>query len=397
MPGTITHNWILYRALRTFETAWGPTGRVKASHDAARSYGRTPKKDKPSKTNDLVFAGCAYLGCCGPDLFYLDLGSTGTFIADLLHYNRSGLYMTWWLSELKKDVETLESSTLGNDMLREYAYILGHISHIAADITIHPYVNSIVQAYPTLAKDFENSRGWNPMNLWRFHNILEHHQDSYILHEKFFGQEGFDSEDWENANVARHASDWFVHHSNPKTYFIVNRSRAFYRYGKNYKADLETDKHKFFLSENRLLNLSTYYDATIPDRATMHAHASLVQKDLFESYLDAAVAMTCALYAEVERYLQDESASANDPELKAAKSLMPTLRRHWNLDCGLAPAGAGDSPSWKIARPDTQMCVAGSLVFNAANGSSARDDVRLPLAWEASTDARPREAAGGSR
>src|SRR5436853_181095 len=134
MLGTITHNWILYQALKTFNATWRPTQIIQNSNAAAHVYGQKRKKDRSGNT-----------------------------------------------------------------------------------------------------KDFENSRGWNAMNLWRFHNILEHHQDSYILNEKFFGEkEGFDSEDWESVNIGRYASDWFVNKADPTTYFIVDNSRRFYRYKKEY-------------------------------------------------------------------------------------------------------------------------------------------------------------------
>lgn len=400
MPGTATHNWILYRTLREFGAASALTKEVQKSHDAVRDWAQKAAAERGDGADELDrfhLAGCAYVGACGPDLFYLDLGSTGTVIADLLHYNRSGPYMIWCLRRVKQQLEAVEAG-LNTNLLRQYAYCLGHISHIAADIVIHPYVNSIVGAYPDQSKDFRNARGKLLKNLWKFHNILEHHQDSYVLHRLFFGQEKFSRESWENANVARWASRFFLQDGNSSQYFFVQNSRGYYRYAKAYGANLETDKYKFFASNNWFLNLDTYYDATIPDEATMNSRPGLVQggtfaqdgtrqtSGLFDSYLDDAVAMAKRLWDEVEVYLASTAKGEDladpkpddledlDKKMSQAKKHFPMLRRHWNLDCGLAPVGDDYPKSWALPNlPDHSLGIAGGISFVSSHARAKPD------------------------
>jgi len=379
MPGITTHHYILFKALCDFGDDGSPAMKaIQASNLAAWENA----KHSEERTIDVVplrTAGCAYLGSCGPDLFYLDLGKTGTFIADLLHYNRSGLYMIWWLEKLKRQKSALMDNEIGRKARMEYAFCLGHIAHIAADIIIHPYVNSIVQAYPLNKKQFENSRGWNAMNLWKFHNILEQHQDAYILYHKFFSELRFADGSWENINIAKHAADYFLYKNKSAIPFVTN-PRLFYRYKKRYSLDLAKDKFKFFKSDNFFLNLSTYYDVTIPDKATLEEHLDLLQPRVFEEYLQRAIAQTIVFFKEAEMYLLDATEKKDDPRLEHAKTFFPELRRHWNLDCGLAPGGGNENPSWAIpTRADTRMCIAGELAFGPPLEAAESDDVEFPL------------------
>jgi len=401
MPGTITHNYILFKALSTYPASDDSLiGQIKISHRALYAEAQTRKMNKSDfessikeatealvtnkmgpkaqKIQQHALAGCAYLGCCGPDLFYLDLGSTGTFIADLMHYNRSGLYMVWWLNKLKVNLkQSLELNIPDDKSLREFSFCLGHISHIAADITLHPFVNSIVSAYPDNEKVFLNSRGKDRLLVkWKFHNILEHHQDAYVLYNLFFGGAGLfgDAEkNWENANMGR----WAAHYLKVnKEYFFVNRSKSFYRYGKTYGAQLELDKLNFFNSDNYFLNLDAYYNITIPNIETMKERTALVQATLLEQYIDKAVAKTHQMWNEAERYLSAQSVKGEytDSELKVAKSYFPILRKHWNLDTGLAPGGDNSTESWDVKEKEhTKFVAAGSLKFESSNTGSMND------------------------
>jgi hypothetical protein len=401
MPGTITHNYILFKALSTYPADDNSLiGKIKQSQRAlyADAQSRVMNKSdfeftieegvqasvtnqrgpKALKIQQHALTGCAYLGCCGPDLFYLETGSKGVFIADLMHYNRSGLYMIWWLNQLKDTLrQFLELDTPDDKSLREFAFCLGHISHIAADITIHPYVNSIVSAYPDNEQVFLNSRGYNRVKpKWKFHNILEHHQDAYVLYNLFFGGGGLfgDAEkNWENANMGRWAAHYLKVNSE---YFFVKRSSDFYSYAKTYDSTLENDKLKFFLSDNIVMNLDYYYDTTIPNIEKMKERTALVQATLLEKYIDKAVAKTHQMWGEAERYLSAKSVKGeySDPELKTAKSYFPILRKHWNLDTGLAPGGDNSGESWDVKEKEhTKFIAAGSLKFESSNTGSMTD------------------------
>lgn len=84
----------------------------------------------------------AYLGAHGPDIPYyagLPFRTTGRHWADLMHYERTG----------DLPMRLLESAArLADDAARDVllAYTLGYVTHVAADIAVHPYVNRVVAA-----------------------------------------------------------------------------------------------------------------------------------------------------------------------------------------------------------------------------------------------------------
>jgi hypothetical protein len=79
--------------------------------------------------------GYAYGGCLIQDMGYYPFGNRG--FSDLVHYVRSGDFVVALLDEAQD--------------VNEYAFALGALSHYAADITGHPFVNSAVaQEFPKL-------------------------------------------------------------------------------------------------------------------------------------------------------------------------------------------------------------------------------------------------------
>ncbi|MGC2325009.1 MAG: zinc dependent phospholipase C family protein, partial [Terriglobales bacterium] len=89
-----------------------------------------------TSAEDLRVAhGYAYGGCLVQDMGYYPFGNR--FFSDLAHYVRSGDFVAALLSEAAD--------------VNEYAFALGALSHYAADITGHPFVNAAVaQEFPKL-------------------------------------------------------------------------------------------------------------------------------------------------------------------------------------------------------------------------------------------------------
>jgi hypothetical protein len=394
MAGTTAHNYILYQALSTYAAATPALHAVQQSHAKAYAYAKKNEHLKYRTDTECYPAGAAYIGACGPDLFYLEFGATGKFIADLLHYNKTGLFMIWCLRELKKlgiaDYDP-EDEFRKEGLLMQFAYCLGHISHIAADIVIHPYVNSIVRAYPVPDNQevFKNARGMLPKAIWKFHNILEHYQDAYVLHKRFQGMHKFGAH-WQNANLAQAGSSYYLKKENKSDWFLLKNVKAFYRFLKVYDDTLEQDKYNFFLGKNYFINLDAYYDTTIPSQQMMESMNVLVQGGtydqsgalqtygLFDHYLDWAVARTQAFWAEAEAYLAAPQNDFSDPELKEDKAYFPSLRRHWNLDCGLYPAISDTAFSMQIQgkeAEETLLHIPGALEFRSSHGAERADVV----------------------
>lgn len=382
MPGLITHHYILKRALGGFPSTVPAMHKVHTSHNAVLDHATKSKDGYKQYVADAAClpASCAYMGSCGPDMFYLEFGQKGAFIADLMHYNRTGLYTIHLLRQVKQHINKVNAG-LRNDLLHLLAYAMGHVSHIAADITIHPYVNSIVAAYADNPPDtFQDNNRLYFKNLWKFHNILEHYQDAYVLHRLFYGLSGF-QRDWEYVNIATGAAEHFKKDANKGYWFLTRNAKQFYGFTIALDADdgFERDKYNFFTSTNWIIDVNSYYQSTIPTFDTMNRCPRLVQggtfnssgsyltRGLFDQYLEHAAAQTRTFWSEIEAYLLADQTDFQDPDYSVEKQYCKTLRRHWNLDCGLAPGAVRSPTSWPIPNvPDTRMYLSGRLRFQSA-------------------------------
>lgn len=417
MPGSTTHSYILYSALRALEAqADSLFAPIVKSHVAAISRAMDGDSSALAEKEDGVLQGCAYMGSCGPDLFYLEMGSTGSFLADLLHYNRSGYFPVRWLVDLRSRASQLEKNI--DEPMQQLAYVLGHISHIAADIVLHPYVNSIVGAYPDNGKIFFEARATVGPR-WKFHNKLEHYQDAYILHQHFIDEAKFCKGDHfgdincvnlalpaalrmykapgiafiqQGAQAAGSAWRQWRTGSDPLQKIpvlgLMPQTRAFYGYASDL-GSIENEKYGFFadtnFSGNFVLNVSHYYKKTIPDEATMRDNLHLVQPELLDAYVAKAVAVTLKMWAEAEAFLtkpgKDVKADydAGGPGQLgrvSARELepFPTLGRHWNLDTGLAPTLSRLGQTGPVPGvADTQLHVPGGLKFESIHTAAMPD------------------------
>lgn len=351
MPGYITHQYICHRVLENFrpDDTFEPLGTLVKNHQDSLPHSRAGNVDELTTSGHFVPVGCAHIGACGPDMFYPEMPyEHAAFYSDLMHYNRSGQFLARWLVDLRDQCELLRSG-LSNALLWKFCYVVGHATHIAADITIHPYVNSIVTAYPLLEKRYEDFRGWNPKNIWKFHNILEAIQDSYVWHEKYQRDAHFASPA-EAVNLAFGAG-WFLNRQKRERWLnFVDRAKTFYRVGID--VDVEADKYAFFSDDNFLLDCSAYFNGSIPDRQQMREWPEFVQGNLsgtqpglFDDYIERAVVLATQVVGEIRQFmLAGERAPRFDQPgqrhrvARAEMEELPVLGRAWNLDCGLAPA-----------------------------------------------------------
>jgi len=346
MAGIISHNYIIYKALKTYNTDLSEIKKVKDSHDKVTKLAQTEAGvEKYGSSNKHYSSSFAYIGAFGPDFFYMKMESEpGGFIANLMHYNKTGPYILYLLSYLKKN--KLLIGELKSKMLYYFAYLLGHASHIAADITIHPFVNSIVGAYHDNLKLFEHARGWVRKNEWRFHNILEQYQDTYVLYEKFFKEENFYHKQAGNClwspNIAYIASDYLL--KNKHNYFMLKFSKDFYNYSEVLDSKWETKKYQFFTCKNWFMDIDYYYTTTTPDKNTMKNCKILVQEELFDQYLEKAIQITKEMWREIEIYWKS---SIVDTQEAISNGYFNKLSRHWNLDTGFSPEIIANPLTWQ--------------------------------------------------
>jgi hypothetical protein len=145
MPSTLTHWRIAIEALHQLP------------QDPLRQFSapqlRLPACSPAEPGHDIPIL--TYVGAVGPDLAY-NAGVTTrsaffpskqqratrgkSAIADLLHYNKTGEFL----------IELLRSSrAVASPELRQkiFYYALGHATHIAGDIMVHPYTNTFAGAF----------------------------------------------------------------------------------------------------------------------------------------------------------------------------------------------------------------------------------------------------------
>ncbi|WP_105189923.1 zinc dependent phospholipase C family protein [Pseudoalteromonas sp. T1lg48] len=108
------------------------------------------------------------LGCVSPDYPYLAVGkSQQNKWADLMHYEKTG--------DVIKEAVTYCKSLEGIAQEKCFAWLCGYMSHVAADITIHPVVERKVGPY-------EHNQA--------AHRTCEMNQDSFIWQRLNMGEIG---------------------------------------------------------------------------------------------------------------------------------------------------------------------------------------------------------------
>lgn len=104
-----------------------------------------------------------FLGAASPDLPYLSFKTGEVNWADVMHYEKTNSIAISGYDELKR-IWPLKNS----DNEIKFAWLMGYISHLVADATIHPVVQAIVGPYEQNKEE---------------HRICEMTQDSLIFNE----------------------------------------------------------------------------------------------------------------------------------------------------------------------------------------------------------------------
>lgn len=124
------------------------------------------------------------LGCVSPDYPYLAIADAKqNKWADLMHYDRSG-------DLIKLMAEACKTSSQATMRIKTFAWLCGYLSHVIADITIHPVVELKVGPYEENKDD---------------HRTCEMNQDAYIWQRLKLGEIGL--ADRVERNIGRCAGD----------------------------------------------------------------------------------------------------------------------------------------------------------------------------------------------
>ncbi|MFA7517632.1 zinc dependent phospholipase C family protein [Shewanella sp.] len=138
---------------------------IALSNAALASLQEMPQEARFILSQNIQFSE---LGAVSPDYPYLAIGSKeqNTW-ADLMHYTRTGQFIQYAAMNIRQ--------LTGEAQERAFAWLCGYISHVIADITIHPVVEKIVGPYEQNAKAHRN---------------CEMNQDAYIWQRLNLGQIG---------------------------------------------------------------------------------------------------------------------------------------------------------------------------------------------------------------
>ncbi len=97
----------------------------------------------------------------------------GPLWADLLHHHRSGDVIMLFL----ESIAAIPAPALRTQAL---AFALGYLSHIAADLALHPYINALVALY-------QREHASTPLDAWRTHLYIEDCIDAWLA-TRYFGR-----------------------------------------------------------------------------------------------------------------------------------------------------------------------------------------------------------------
>jgi hypothetical protein len=393
MPHAITHEYIAAHALQEFNPSGSSSSSgtpnkyinalqsIKDSNETLLGYARDGQRESYRTDNKCTYASLTYLGSFGPDFFYIprpggneDFIRENKTIADIGHYNKSGPFMIWALMNLKKKMN--DQNPIKSEQVRELAYWMGYMSHIAVDSVLHPYVNSIVQAYPTLRGIFSPSgvvsisasvAGQNFM----FHFVLETYMDAYLLYNRVcrdvlfdnFGPSEFNFANERCANLAFGCLNLLGrnHEVNPDFFSVTKRFIDFFNlshttrhsentngtFRYNYARGLEFENEVFNYFNNETGDLREFENFLIdalPERGQLEeAHINnLVRPVTFLRYCEIAKNFTLRMWRDVRKYLLEGPvcSGSSDPAVIAddiykAKEYFTELKYHWNLDTGI--------------------------------------------------------------
>lgn len=309
-------------------------------NDLIKKKGYTAEKIGPA-----ILASYGYLGSNGPDIFLVPGGLVGKYgswakLGTLCHHNTTGGPVIYALTKLKSDMDKLESMGSDDRWLWRYklAYWLGHITHMAADIVVHPFVNSRAGANKLLEKKYWNFQGGATKKIWSLHNIVEQLQDRWILNEnklKSLQVQNIKKE-WRKLAFPALAA---VHlRQKEKHRFIGEWLSGFYGWSKanersrlDYWYDSRKAAHVAF--RNYLINV-------LPSKGQLPEKDKkfLVGPEEFGEHIKVAIQQSKLMIGEALEFLSKGSnATGESPrdQVSSVRKSFPLLYANFNLDAGL--------------------------------------------------------------
>jgi hypothetical protein len=297
---------------------------VETTHDYNSGIGLHRDEDRLEALiegkSDKGISQYAYLGAIFPDLPYFN--DKTEFASNLFHYSLSGNFAIKLIDLAKARVR--EGDTYGNILM---AFTIGFISHIAADVVCHPYVNTIAGSYwnqgiPLIAK---------PMGkVVHLHMRTETYQDSWLAN-KYFGLDDITStrgNSWDDF-ISELSLGFSKLRRMSKMELLINDICRIFQ--EVYGATL--DEKAVWTAGNRLnfVIWSTFNKAVfpIPKKPSMNLVNYPMRKHDYWYYLQKAFSLTEKLSQQALNYYQC-APEQDEAELKELKKWL----KNWNLDMG---------------------------------------------------------------
>lgn len=378
MPNALTHLYIFEKAINRAVTAYkgkpDPVGKffgylepgMSDEDGSLKSFIRAVSAKK-SELQGLVktlfkkeiagyatLASYGYLGSNGPDMFFIpprmDRRNLETNkLSRLCHYNTTGGPVIYALAQLRSELTEFQPYTNEEELwMYRLAYWLGHITHIAADIVVHPFVNSRAGALKLLEKAFLNNYSrpgpipgvWTTKP-WSLHNIVEQYQDRYTLNS-LFNKPGAK---WREVDFPCIAA---YHLRQKKGHLFIGKTiDDFYGqgYGKKQYFAWNGDKYEtcraWYWLDSATKSHMSFRNYFINVMATAEqledAEEEVVGAADFKAHIDEAVELCGKMLKEaIDFLLGDVNPDGVTPRERvySVRNQFKLLSMHWNIDTG---------------------------------------------------------------
>ncbi len=304
------------------------------------------KISKQKKTGYATLASYGYLGSNGPDMFFvpptlLNRNMATNTLSTLMHHNTTGAPVIYGLILLKEQMGN--ELTKADEMLWmcKLSYWLGHITHIAADITVHPFVNSRAGANKLLEKKFKNFRGSSPPKIWTLHNVVEQYQDRHVLENHYAGESSF--------RAMAFGSMAALHLRKSRDFRFIGETIDRF-YGQNYGGKQNYEKagcpyeycRVWYWLDSKVrshMSFRNYLKTVMPSKKQLQEDDTfLVGPGDFNEHIEAATALSVKMLKEALEFLKgDTKAEGDTPRdlVYSVRKCFPLLYMNFNIDAGL--------------------------------------------------------------
>jgi hypothetical protein len=267
----------------------------------------------------------------GPDL--TGANEDAAWLFDTMHLKKTNQFVASWLAD------SWFSETGGDQLTRiSLAFAFGFLAHMAADIIIHPYVDTFAGTYDDQSIEVA-LKDVVPQQTAQMHRLTEVTQDSYVAHTHFGYERLSDAGRFGDPRPSW-GSFWrdILLRVNQGGIYELKYDSVCHEYCKIAKKTYATPTDKQEVSaamlkgaiSNHYSALTLAYDGAldpVPDRFDMTLVNHPYQDRVYEHYVDAAVRLTQHFWGAAISFLE------SDRKEQARRDFFSEVR-NFSLDTG---------------------------------------------------------------